>query len=145
VTALSLDDVIEESKRFGRTAFVATASPDGEPHTVPVACTWIDGVLYAFVLTNGKKIRNIRTNPRAFVHYPVSEDTNWDSLMVTCDASVVDTLDGRRALWDRMGYDLSAFEPGGVESGNHCFIAMRPTQATVLRFYGLKGREVWRA
>jgi nitroimidazol reductase NimA-like FMN-containing flavoprotein (pyridoxamine 5'-phosphate oxidase superfamily) len=141
----TLADVIAESDRYGRTAWVSTATLDGEPHVVPVAVAWIDDVLHAFVLSSGKKVRNIRANPRAFVHFQVSEALDWDSLMVACDAAIVDTLDGRRALWDRMGYDLSVFEPGGVESDNHCFIAMTPTRATVLRFYGLKGRETWRA
>jgi nitroimidazol reductase NimA-like FMN-containing flavoprotein (pyridoxamine 5'-phosphate oxidase superfamily) len=145
VSLSTLSDVIAESERYARTAWVSTASPDGEPHVVPVAVAWIEEVLHAFVLSSGKKVRNIRANPRAFVHFQVSEALDWDSLMLVCDAAIVDSLDGRRARWDRMGYDLSAFEPGGFESANHCFIAMTPRRATVLRFYGLKGRETWRA
>ncbi len=139
----TLHDVIEESRRYGQIAWVSTASPDGEPHVVPVAVSWVDDDLYAFVLSSGKKVRNIRRNPRAFVHFQVSEKLDWDSLMLWCDASIVDTVEGRRALWDRMGYDLAAFEPGGPESDNHVFIRMVPNRATVLRFYGLKGRSSW--
>ncbi len=140
---MNLGDVITESERYGRLAWVSTASPAGRPHVVPVAVGWIDEVLYAFVLSSGKKVRNVRANPQAFVHFAVSEATGWDSLMVQAEASIVDTTEGRRALWDRMGYDLAAFEPGGPESDNHVFVKMVPTQATVLRFYGLKGRDTW--
>jgi nitroimidazol reductase NimA-like FMN-containing flavoprotein (pyridoxamine 5'-phosphate oxidase superfamily) len=142
---MQLLDVIAESARYGRTAWISTASLDGEPHVVPVAMSWIDHELVGFVLSSGKKVRNLRANPRALVHFQVSEATDWDSLMVWGSASIVDDTNGRRALWDRMGYDLAPFEPGGPESDNHLFVKITPTKATVLRFYGIKGRDTWRA
>jgi nitroimidazol reductase NimA-like FMN-containing flavoprotein (pyridoxamine 5'-phosphate oxidase superfamily) len=134
-----------ESRRYGPIAFVATTGADGEPHLAPVAVSWVDDDLYAFVLSSGRKVRNVRENPRATVHFSVSEATGWDSCIVWGDASVVDTAEGRRALWDRMGYDLAAFEPGGPDSDNHVFVRIVPSRATILRMYGLKGRETWHA
>ncbi len=58
---------------------------------------------------------------------------------------VIDTTDGRRALWDRMGYDLSAFEPGGPEADTHVFIEVTPERALLLRRYGVEGRDAWTA
>lgn len=137
--------VQHQSKRFGSTVFWATTRPDGRPHVVPVAAGWTDGALTAFVLTTSVKVANLRQNPRAMAHWSVSESTGWDSLMIEGHASVVDDTPGRTALWDRMGYDLSAFEPGGPSAETHVFLQLTPDRATLLEMYGIKGRHSWRA
>ncbi len=142
---MDLAAVKAEAARYPSIAYVATASSDGEPHVVPVATAWVGDDIYAFVLGNGKKIRNVQANPHAAVHYPVSEEQGWDSLLVQGSASVVDTAEGRRALWDQMGYDLDAFESGGPDSDAHVFLRITPQRAVVLRMYGIKGRETWSA
>jgi hypothetical protein len=78
------------------------------------------------------------------VHFAVGESTGWDSCIVWGEATIVDTTPGRVALWDEMGYDLRAFEPGGPESDNHVFLVVRPTRATILRTYGMAGRSSWK-
>lgn len=143
--ALSLSQVRDDSRRYGSFAYVATAGADGEPHVAPVAVAWVDDTICAFVLSASRKVRNVRQNPRATVHFAVSEGTAWDSCIVWGDAVVVDTTEGRKGLWGRMGYDLGRFEPGGPESDNHVFIQITPTRATILRGMGLAGRETWRA
>ena len=135
----------EESRRYGPIAYIATTGADGEPHLAPVAVGWVDDTICAFVLSASRKVRNVRENPRATVHFAVSEATSWDSCIVWGDAAIVDTAAGRAALWGRMGYDLAAFEPGGPESDNHVFLQITPRRATVLRTYGMAGRETWRA
>ncbi len=75
----------------------------------------------------------------------MSEATNWDSLIVDGTANLIDTTEGRRALWDRMGYDLSLFEPGGPEADSHVFIEVVPERALLLRKYGVEGRDAWAA
>lgn len=142
---MDLDGVKLEAARYPSIAYLATASVAGEPHVVPVAVAWVGDDVCAFVLATSKKIANVRANPRAAVHYPVSEANDWDSLLVQGSASVVDTVEGRRGLWDTMGYDLAAFEPGGPESDNHVFLRITPERAIVLRMYGIKGRETWTA
>ena len=134
-----------QSKRFGSTVFWATTRPDGRPHAVPVAASWIDGVLTTFVLTTSVKVANLRANGRAMAHWNVSETTGWDSLMVEGLATVIDNTPGRSALWDRMGYDLSLFEPGGAAADTHVFLRLTPERATLLEMYGIKGRHHWRA
>lgn len=141
---LSLDDVRAESLRYGPIAYIATVSPSGEPHLAPVAVSWFEGDVYAFVLSASVKVRNARNDPRAVVHFAVGPNTNWDSCIVWGDVSLHETTDERRALWDKMGYDLAAFEPGGPESDNHLFFRIRPQRATVLRAYGIGGRETWK-
>ncbi len=139
----NLASVIAESKRFGSTVFWATTRPDGRPHVVPVAATWIDERLTAFVLTTSVKVANLRHHDAAMAHWNVSESTGWDSLMVEGSASVVDDNAGRTSLWNRMGYDLSPFEPGGPAADTHVFLQLAPTRATLLKMYGINGRHRW--
>jgi nitroimidazol reductase NimA-like FMN-containing flavoprotein (pyridoxamine 5'-phosphate oxidase superfamily) len=140
---VDLDDVKSESQRYGALAYVGSGSPSGTPYVSPVSVAWVDDEIVAFVASSEAKVANVRTNPRCSVHYAVSEATNWDSCVVWGVARLVETVEGRRALWDRMGYDLSAFEPGGPEAGSHAFIAVAPDKAVVLRTYGTLGRETW--
>jgi len=145
VSEVTLADVQADSKRYGPLAFLGTVSPSGTPYTSPVAVNWVDDELLAFVATPEAKVANVRANGRLTVHFSVGETTNWDSCMLWGDARVLDTAEQRRALWDRMGYDLGRFEPGGPEADSHVFIALRPTKAVILRNYGIGGRHVWRA
>lgn len=144
MTSTNLDQIVTDSRRYGPVAYVATAGVDGEPHLAPVVVNWVDDRIVAFVLSNSRKVRNARQNPRASVHFAVGESTNWDSCIVWGDVSIVDTTEGRRSLWDRMGYDLAAFEPGGPEADSHVFLVVEPSRATILRSYGIGGRESWR-
>ena len=141
---ITLDDVKADSRRYGPFAYIATTGSDGEPHLAPVAVNWIDDSIVAFVLSASRKVRNAKQNPRAAVHFAVGESTTWDSCIVWGDARLVDTTAGRSELWDRMGYDLRAFEPGGPESDDHLFLLIEPVRATILRSYGMAGRETWR-
>ncbi len=133
-----------EAKRLGQVAFVATTRPDGRPHAVPVLVAWHDDAVYAFVSTGSVKVRNLRANQKVMVHWQVSQDTNLDSLVVEGNAEVIDTAEGRRWLWDKMGYECDAFEPGGPEANTHVFIRVVPVRITFLKMYGTQGREVWR-
>ncbi|MFZ9383037.1 MAG: pyridoxamine 5'-phosphate oxidase family protein [Ilumatobacteraceae bacterium] len=140
----TLDDIKADSRRYGPFAYIATTGSDGEPHLAPVAVNWIGDEVAAFVLSNSRKVRNVRQNPRATVHFSVSEGTGWDSCIVWGRARIADTTAERRELWNGMGYDLAAFEPGGPESDNHVFLLIEPVRATVLRTYGMAGRLSWR-
>jgi nitroimidazol reductase NimA-like FMN-containing flavoprotein (pyridoxamine 5'-phosphate oxidase superfamily) len=141
---MSLEDVRIESLRYGPIAYIATVSPQGEPHLAPVAVSWFEGNLYAFVLSSSMKVRNARLNPRATVHFSVGPTTNWDSCIVWGEVFLLETTAERQKLWDQMGYDLAAFEPGGPESDNHLFFQIKPSRATVLRAYGMAGRDTWK-
>lgn len=140
----TLDDIRQDSRRYGPFAYVATTGADGDPHLAPVAVNWVGDDIVAFVLAASRKVRNVRENPRATVHFAVGESTGWDSCIVWGEATIVDTTPGRVALWDEMGYDLRAFEPGGPESDNHVFLVVRPTRASILRTYGMAGRSSWK-
>ncbi|MEX1107158.1 MAG: pyridoxamine 5'-phosphate oxidase family protein [Ilumatobacteraceae bacterium] len=141
---LSFEEVKADSLRYGPIAYLGTVSTSGTPYTSPVAVAWVDDELMAFVATPEAKVANVRANGRMTVHFSVGESTGWDSCVLWGTARVVDTVEGRRELWDRMGYDLGRFEPGGPEAGSHVFVAVRPTKAVVLRMYGINGRHTWK-
>jgi len=141
---ISLHDVRTDSARYGPLAYVATVSSAGEPHVAPVAVVWFGDSILTFVRTDSRKVANLRMNPRLSVHFAVGPGTNWDSCIVWGNAFVVDDNRGRTERWDKMGYDLSPFEPGGPTAATHVFLRIEPDRATILRNYGIAGREQWR-
>ena len=142
--ALTLEQVREESARFGRLAYIATVSRSGTPYASPVAVAWNGDTLLAFLASNEAKVANVRTNPKVSVHFSVSADTDWDSCVVWGTGRIVDDTAGRTALWDKMGYDCNLFEPGGPAADTHVFLEIEPNRALILRNYGIKGRDSWR-
>jgi hypothetical protein len=115
---ITFAEVRADAERYGRIAYLATSSASGTPYVSPVAVAWVGDDLVAFLATNEAKVANLRANPKLCVHFAVSEATDWDSCILWGDAQVVDTTEGRRALWDQMGYDLAMFEPGAVLTDN---------------------------
>ena len=144
---MDLEELIAEHKRFGAIVHLATVTPGGDPHVAPVHADWQDGRLYVMVGTDALKTRNIAANPSVSLHYQVSEGTGWDSLMIWGRATVLESLEDKRRLWEGVfSYDLNLFSPGGPEaSPSTCFIEIAPRRAVLLRRFGMDGREEWRA
>lgn len=142
---MDLDDVKKDSLRYGPLAYLGTTSAAGTPYVSPVSVAWVGDELLAFVAAAEAKVANVRANGKLTVHFAVSEASNFDSNILWGDARLVDTPEGRRQLWDKMGYDLDAFEPGGPEADTHVFIALAPSKAVILRKYGVEGRDTWSA
>ena len=142
---MELADLFTEHHRLGAIVHLATVMPDGDPHVAPVHADWHNSRLYVMVGKDARKTRNIALNPSVSLHYQVSETTGWDSLMIWGGATVLDSLEDKRRLWDGVfSYDLSLFSPGGPErSPATCFIEIRPQRAVLLRRFGIDGRDVW--
>lgn len=65
---LDLSLAPEELERFlaeQRTVRLATASPDGRPHVVPLWFVWVDGAMFMNSTLGNVTIRNIQHNPIA--------------------------------------------------------------------------------
>ncbi len=56
-----------------RNYWVVTATPDGQPHAVPVWGVWVDGALY-FGGGNVRWARNLAANPKMAVHLEDGND-----------------------------------------------------------------------
>ncbi len=69
-----------------RNYWVATADPNGNPHSSPVWGVWIDDRLYFGTDTASRKGKNIAANPRAVVHLESGDDV----VLLHCDVAVED-------------------------------------------------------
>lgn len=60
-------DELEAFLRTERTARVATVSPDGEPHVVPLWFVWHDGALYFNSLKRSRRTQDLERGSRVAV------------------------------------------------------------------------------
>ena len=76
-------------------AHLATALPDGSPHSVPVWMCLEDGRLLFFTQKQSRKARNLERNPRVAISI-TDEDNPYRSAWVR--GRVVERIEGERAL-----------------------------------------------
>jgi general stress protein 26 len=148
---VDFDAVRAQAARLSPWCHVATVTPQGTPHVVPVHPAFdLDGggggpTIWAMVGVGSVKARNVRANPEVMLHWQVTEA--GDNLMVWGRATVHDDLATKQRLWEGVfDYDLNLFAPGGPEgSPETAFLAVAPARAVFSEFYGIKGRQEWRA
>lgn len=61
-------DWVSEQMATARNYWVATVSPDGAPHTVPVWGVWVDDTLFFGGGPDTRWSRNLMANPKVAVH-----------------------------------------------------------------------------
>ena len=79
---MEFSEVVAAANRLGPLVHLATITPRGEPHVVPVSGAWFERHWYAAIGVGDAKTRNIRENPSVCMHHQVSEESGWDSLLV---------------------------------------------------------------
>ncbi|MGH9137675.1 MAG: pyridoxamine 5'-phosphate oxidase family protein [Acidimicrobiales bacterium] len=140
---MELDDVKKETTRLSNWAHIATVGADGNPDVVPVWPAWQDDVLWIFAGANSVKVRNLAANPNVALHWQVDE--SGDGVEVWGTATIETDVETKRRLWTGVfTYNLDDFGPGGPESPDHCFVAVRADRALALKQYGMAGRDTWR-
>lgn len=140
---MELDEVKAETARLSNWAHLATVGADGNPDVVPVWPAWQDDTLWIFTHTPTVKVRNLASNPNVALHWQVDESGDGVELWGT--ATVDTDLDTKRRLWTGVfTYNLEDFAPGGLESPDNCFVAVRPERALALKQYGMAGRDTWK-
>lgn len=133
-----------ETARLSNWAHIATVGRDGKPDVVPVWPAWHHDTLWISTFVDSVKVRNIGHNPSVALHWQVDE--SGDGVEVWGEATVHTDLDTKRRLWTGVfSYNLDDFLPGGPESPQACFVAVRPARALALKQYGMAGRDTWRA
>jgi general stress protein 26 len=144
---MEFSEVVSASERLGSWAHIATVSPSGTPYVSPVHPCWDSQTLWTMVGAASTKATNLASNPKVTCHWQVSDQTNFDSLIVWGTGEVFTDLETKRRLWDGVfDYDLNAFAPGGPDdSPDTAFMALTPTKAVLLEQYGMAGRGEWRA
>jgi general stress protein 26 len=141
----TLDEVKAFATGLGPWAHLATVGSDDEPDVVPVHPCWEGDVLWAMVGTDSVKARNITHNPKVALHWQVGP--SGDGVEVWGTARVFSDVETKRRLWTGVfDFDLSGFAPGGPDgSPDTAFVAITPTRALILKMYGVKGSQRWRA
>jgi general stress protein 26 len=144
---MDLQEVIDESKRLGEWAHVATVSPSGTPYVTPVHPCWEQETLWTLVGVDSVKVKNIQTSSLVSCHWQVSADTNFDSLIIWGNAELFTDIATKERLWDGVfDYDLNAFSPGGpTDSPDTGFMSIIPSKAIMLKGMGMGGRFEWKA
>ncbi len=65
--------------------WIATARPDGRPHSMPVWGVWLDGALIFGTDRNSRKARNLQRQPVAIVHL----ESGDDAVILECAAQEI--------------------------------------------------------
>lgn len=68
------DDELEAFLSRERTARIATVSPDGEPHVVPMWFVWHDGAMWFNSLKRSRRTRDVRQGSRVAVCVDAGHD-----------------------------------------------------------------------
>lgn len=79
---MDIEEVIKASKDLGEWAHIATVSGSGTPYVTPVHPCWEGETLWIMVGINSVKSKNIADSPSVSLHWQVSEETSFDSLII---------------------------------------------------------------
>lgn len=116
---MNWDEVVDAARRSGWTTYLGTADARGRPHVAVVAPGFSDGTVWFATLSWSKKCRNLRVNDAVAFHWPVGNTAAPGELAAWGSATLHDTDEDRRRIWDAgiMPYDLTSFfgEPGNAE------------------------------
>lgn len=119
---MELEDKVRDFIDYARVCRLGTADSSGQPHVVPVCPLLSDGLIYV-ASAEGKKVRNVRENPKvslAFDDY-VEDWTNLRGVVVFGEVSrIIDGGEEFRALRDAFYAKFPQYEPqaGGVNEGD---------------------------
>ena len=139
---MELEDVKAEASRLSMWAHLATVGTDNKPDVVPVHPAWEGDTLWIATGTHSVKVRNITANPNVAMHWQVNESGDGVELWGT--ATVHTDVETKRRLWTGLfDYNLDDFSPGGPESPDAAFVAVRPERAVALKQFGMAGRDTW--
>jgi PPOX class probable F420-dependent enzyme len=72
-----LSDTQRRFVSLARVARLATSGPSGQPHVVPV-CPALEGDRIAIASEPGRKVKNLRENPRASIVFDAYHE-DWDA------------------------------------------------------------------
>ena len=96
---------------------------------------------------NSVKSKNITDSPSVSLHWQVSEETSFDSLIIWGQAKLFTDIETKTRLWSGVfDYDLNMFAPNCPENSPETgFICVKPTKAVILKEMGIGARLVWRS
>ena len=93
---MDIKEVIKASKDLGEWAHIATVSGSGTPYVTPVHPCWEGETLWIMVGINSVKSKNIADSSSVSLHWQVSEETSFESLIIGVRQSYSRTLKRRQ-------------------------------------------------
>ena len=144
---MDIEEVIKASKDLGEWAHIATVSGSGTPYVTPVHPCWEGETLWIMVGINSVKSKNIADSPSVSLHWQVSEETSFDSLIIWGQAKLFTNIETKISLWSGVfDYDLNVFAPHGPKNSPETgFVSVKPTKAVLLKEMGIGARLIWRS
>lgn len=122
--------------------YLATTSPDLEPHVVPVHPGWEGNTIWIMTAHSSVKVRNALANPKVAMHWETNDE--GDGLLVWGTAVMFSDLDTKERLWTGVfSYDLEEFAPNGLNNPDVGFLAITPHRAVHAIAYGAGGVQRW--
>ena len=130
-------EVVDAATRSGWTAYVGTA----DAHVAVVAPGFTDGTIWFATRASSKKCRNLLENAEIAFHWPVGNTTAPGELAAWGTATIHDTAEARRQLWDAgvLPYDPAGFF-GGADNPDLVFVEVALRRA---RLQTQQAAKVW--
>ncbi len=137
--------VVAHAERLGPDCFMATVTPEGEPHLAVVSPGFVDEILVVATWETSVKARNLRAGSGVMLHWVVQEETGNDMLLLRGVPHLVDDSRRSRELWETgcLPYDPTDWYQGS-EDPSLLWVEIKPTFASLARSLGEHGRSVWR-
>ena len=138
-------DVVEHAVRLGPDCFIATVTPDGEPHLSVISPGYLDDLVIVATWQDSVKVRNLAAGSGVMLHWAVRDETGNDMLLLRGDPHLVVDDARRTELWesDCLPYELSEWYEG-PDDPQLVWVEITPTYASLHRNFGAGGSESWR-
>ena len=142
VGAVEFSAALEHAARLGPIMYLATVTPVGGPHVVPVHLDWHEGLAWCVTGVSDVKTHNVVAHPTVCLHSSVSAETGWDHLMIWGEASLVTDVPTKRRLWS----GVFSLRPRRLRAGRAGRLARdgvppyRPAPGAAAASYGFDGR-----
>lgn len=111
--------MVDAARRSGWTTYLGTVDARGRPHVAVVAPGFSQGTVWFATRASSKKARNLRHSTEVAFHWPVGSTAAPGELAAWGTATVHDSDEARRRIWDSgvMPYDLAGFfgDPGNPD------------------------------
>jgi PPOX class probable F420-dependent enzyme len=121
------------------TARVATTSPDGWPHVVPLWFVWMQGTLLVNTTRGNRTVRNLEADPRAAVS--IDDGERYDELRgAVLRGDLVEAADDDGSLTAAFGAKyFGGNQPHFASWRNRFFLRMEPQRISSWDFRKIPG------
>lgn len=135
------DELVDAATRSGWTTYIGTVDARGRPHVAVVAPGFTAGTVWFATRASSRKCRNLRENAEVAFHWPVGNTDAPGELAAWGSATIHDTPDARRRLWDAgiLPYDPAGFF-GAADNPDLVFVEVSLRRA---RLQTQHAAEVW--